>query len=234
MEQLEFGLGTPYYYIFLAVSCLIGRALSLAYLRFFRGKRLLIGDTTARSLVIVSFFFIVLSFADDLLVTKLDFDIETATSLMRLSGLFLSMWGDYLLETIINFPTLMSSIYKAICIKLDKEYKEEENPFNTDNPHKEEHKELLNKISDTILAIEDCLIEYREKKDDNIILNSYRNIAPDYVKICFEYEYIPSSEVESTLESQMRVLDTAYKIIIDRRDEIITYREQNADRNRGE
>ena len=76
MEQLEFGLGTPYYYIFLAVSCLIGRALSLAYLRFFRGKRLLIGDTTARSLVIVSFFFIVLSFADDLLVTKLDFDIE--------------------------------------------------------------------------------------------------------------------------------------------------------------
>ena len=225
--DIQFDLETPYYYIFLAVSCLIGRGLNLAYSQFFRGKRLLIGDIAARSIVIISFFFIVLSFADELLVTKFDFDISTATTIMKLSGLFLSMWGEYILDSIINFPNLMTSVYKAICLKLDKEYKEQDNPFNTDNPHKEEHKELLGRMSTAIMAIEECLIEYREKKDKSVILSCYRNIASEYLKICFEYDYIPSSEVESILQSQMKVLEVSYTTLVKRRDQILEEMEAN-------
>jgi hypothetical protein len=77
------------------------------------------------------------------------------------------------------------------------------------------------------MAIEECLIEYREKKDKSVILSCYRSIASEYLKICFEYDYIPSSEVESVLQSQMKVLETSYTTLIKRRDQILDEMETN-------
>lgn len=228
---LEFGIGTTYYYIFLAVSCLIGRALCLGYLRFFRGKKVLLyGDALYKSSVIVSFFFIILSFIDNILVIEFDLPTDVATSIIRLLGLLLSMWGDYILETIINFPTFTSTLYKALCMKLDKEYKEEDNPFNTNNPHKEEHKELLTKISKMILDIEECFGTFRREKEDRIIIDCYRAVSPEYIKIRFEYEYIPISDVETTLEKQMSILDNAYGMLVQHKDSIVLKNKEKFER----